>query len=122
MLKLFGHSSMCRRCRMKFVGYKVTRSDGVTYPSISAAARANRIAETTMKRYVRSGKKSCNGFSFSVSDNQTCLGREHLSEPAVCPMCGRNTYNITGFCQYCYRDVRALNRKEDAYKAASVYA
>lgn len=107
---------------MKFVGYKVTRSDGVTYPSISAAARANRIAETTMKHYVRSGRKSCNGFSFSVSDNQTCQGREHLSEPAVCPMCGRNTYNITGFCQYCYRDVRALNCKEDAYRAASVYA
>lgn len=107
---------------MKFEGYKVTRSDGVTYPSISAAARANRIAETTMKRYVRSGRKSCNGFSFSVSENQTCQGREYLSEPAVCPMCGRNTYNVTGFCQYCYRDVRALNRKEDAYRAASVYA
>ena len=88
---------------MKFVGYKVTRSDGVTYPSISAAARANHIAETTMKRYVRSGRKSCNGFSFSVSDEQTCLGREHLS-------------------QYRYRDVRALNRKEDAYRAASVVA
>lgn len=98
------------------------RSDGVTYPSISAAAHANHIAETTMKRYVRSGKKTYSGFSFSVSDNQTRLGREHLSEPAVCPMCGRNTYNITGFCQYCYRDVRALNRKEDAYRAASVVA
>lgn len=107
---------------MKFVGYKVTRSDGMTYPSISAAARANHIAETTMKRYVRSGKKTYSGFSFSVSEEQTRLGREHLSEPVVCPMCGRNTYNVTGFCQYCYRDVRALNRKEDAYKAASVYA
>lgn len=101
---------------MKFVGYKVTRSDGVTYPSISAAARANHIAETTMKRYVRSGKKTYSGFSFSVSDEQTRLG------PVVCPMCGRNTYNVTGFCQYCYRDVRALNRKEDAYRAARVYA
>lgn len=107
---------------MKFVGYKVTRSDGVTYPSISAAARANHIAETTMKRYVRSGKKTYSGFSFSVSEEQTSLGHEHLSEPTICPMCGRNTYNVTGFCQYCYRDVRALNHKEDAYRAASVYA
>lgn len=107
---------------MKFVGYKVTRSDGVTYPSISAAARANRIAETTMKRYVRSGRKSCNGFSFSVSDNQVSLGRERLSKPVICPMCGRSTYCVTGFCQYCYRDVCALNRKEDAYRAASVVA
>lgn len=107
---------------MKFVGYTVTRSDGVTYPSISAAARANHIAETTMKRYIYNRVKSRSGFSFSVSEEQTRLGHEHLSEPAVCPMCGRNTYNVTGFCQYCYRDVRALNRKEDAYRAASVYA
>lgn len=107
---------------MKFVGYKVTRSDGVTYPSIRAAALANRIAETTMKRYIRNGTKSCSGFSFRVSDDQPCQGREHLSEPAVCPMCGRNTYNVSGFCQYCYRDVRALNRKEDAYRAARVCA
>lgn len=42
---------------MKFVGYKVARSDGVTYPSIAAAARANRIAETTMKRYLRNRKE-----------------------------------------------------------------
>ncbi|MFR3924204.1 MAG: hypothetical protein ACLTXI_02725 [Collinsella sp.] len=55
---------------MKFVGYKVTRFDGVTYPSISAAARANHIAETTMKRYLRSGKKTYSGFSFSVSKNR----------------------------------------------------
>lgn len=107
---------------MKFVGYTVTRSDGVTYPSIVAAARANRIAETTLKRYIHNGKKSCNGFSFSVSDDQQCRGRERLSEPAVCPMCGRNTYNVSGFCQYCYRDVLALSRKENAYRAARVYA
>lgn len=107
---------------MKFVGYTVTRSDGVTYPSIRAAAYANRIAETTMKRYLRNGKKSISGFTFRVSDEQPQQGRECLSEPAVCPMCGRNTYNVSGFCQYCYRDVLALNRKEDAYRAARVCA
>ena len=107
---------------MKNTGYTVTRSDGVTYPSIAAAARANRIAETTLKRCIHNGKKSHSGFSFSVSEEQTRLGHEYLSEPAVCPMCGRNTYNVTGFCQYCYRYVTALNRKEDAYRAAKVTA
>lgn len=107
---------------MKFVGYKVTRSDGVAYPSIAAAARANRIAETTMKRYLRNGKKTYSGFSFSVSDNQVSLGRERLSKPVICPMCGRSIYCVTGFCQHCYRDVRALNRKDDAYRVAGVYA
>lgn len=107
---------------MKFVGYTVTRSDGATYPSIRAAALANRIAETTMKRYINNGTKSISGFTFRVSDEQPQQGRERLSEPVVCPMCGRTTYNVTGFCQYCYRDVRALNRKEDAYRAARVCA
>ena len=48
---------------MKTTGYTVIRSDGVTYPSISAAARANHIAETTMQRYIDNGTKGYCGFS-----------------------------------------------------------
>ena len=106
---------------MKTTGYTVTRSDGVTYPSIAAAARANRIAETTMQRYINNGTKSYLGFTFSITGNSKPK-RERLSKPAICPMCGRNTYCVSGFCKCCYREVRSLNRKEDAYRAASVYA
>ena len=106
---------------MKTTGYTVTRSDGVTYPSIAAASRANRIAETTMQRYINNGTKSYLGFSFRITGSSKPK-RERLSKPVICPMCGRNTYCVSGFCKCCYREVRALNRKEDAYKAASVYA
>ena len=54
---------------MKTTGYTVTRSDGVTYPSIAAAARANRIAESTMQRYINNGTKSYLGFSFRITGN-----------------------------------------------------
>lgn len=109
---------------MKTTGYTVTRSDGVTYPSIAAAARANHIAESTMQRYINNGTKRYLGFSFRITGNSgnSKPKRERLSKPVICPMCGRTTYCVTGFCQYCYREVRSLNRKEDAYKAASVYA
>ena len=109
---------------MKTTGYTVTRSDGVTYQSIAAAARANHIAESTMQRYINNGTKSYLGFSFRITGNSgnSKPKRERLSKPAICPMCGRNTYCMTGFCQYCSREVRSLNRKEDAYKAASVVA
>ena len=106
---------------MKTTGYTVTRSDGVTYQSIASAARANRIAESTMKRYINNGTKSYMGFSFRITGISKPKS-ERLSKPAICPMCGRNTYCVSGFCKCCYREVRSLNRKEDAYKAASVYA
>jgi len=106
---------------MKTTGYTVTRSDGVTYPSIAAAARASRIAETTMQRYINNGTKSCLGSSFRITGNSKPK-RERLSKPVICPMCGRNTYCVSGFCKCCYREVRSLNRKEDEYRAASVVA
>ena len=106
---------------MKTTGYTVTRSDGVTYQSIAAAARANHIAESTMQRYINNGTKSYLGFSFRITGISKPK-RERLSKPVICPMCGRTTYCVTGFCHHCYREVLALNRKEDAYRSASVYA
>lgn len=109
---------------MSAPGYKVTRSDGVTYPSIAAAAKSNKVAVITIRRSVKYGKLMRNGLSFTAikPPQRTKNSEERMSASTICPMCGRETHSVTGFCGKCYRQLSVVNRKEDAYRAASVYA
>ena len=109
---------------MSAPGYSVTRSDGATYPSIAAAAKSNGVAVITVRRSIKYNRPLRNGFSFTAVKPQPTTNRheERLSNPTICPICGKSTRNVSGFCGICYREVIALNRKEDAYRAASVYA
>ena len=109
---------------MSAPGYSVTRSDGATYPSIAAAAKSNGVAVITVRRSIKYNRPLRNGFSFTAIKPQPTTNRheERLSDPTICPICGKSTRNVSGFCGICYREVRSLNRKEDAYKAASVVA
>lgn len=109
---------------MSAPGYSVTRSDGATYPSIAAAAKSNGVAVITVRRSIKYNRPLRNGFSFTAVKPQPTTNRheERLSNPTICPICGKATRNVSGFCGICYREVLSLNRKEDAYRAASVYA
>lgn len=109
---------------MSAPGYSVTRSDGATYPSIAAAAKSNGVAVITVRRSIKYSRPLRNGFSFTAVKPQPTTNRheERLLNPTICPICGKSTRNVSGFCSICYRKVRALNRKEDAYRTASVVA
>lgn len=109
---------------MRTTGKLVTRSDGATYPSIAAAAKSNGVAVITISRSVKSGKPLRSGYSFTAC-KQPPRPRKHtnsLYEPTICPMCGKPTRNVSGFCYGCYQKLSAVNRKEDAYRAARVCA
>ena len=109
---------------MKTTGYTVTRSDGVTYPSIAAAAKSNGVAVITVRRSIKYNRPLRNGFSFTAVKPQPTTNRheERLSNPTICPICGKSTRNVSGFCGICYKRLNEVNSKEDAYKAASVVA
>ena len=109
---------------MSAPGYSVTRSDGTTYSSIAAAAKSNGVDVKTIKRSIKYSRPLRNGFSFTAVKPQPTTNRheERLSNPTICPICGKTTRNVSGFCGVCYREVIALNRKEEAYKAARVVA
>lgn len=109
---------------MSAPGYSVTRSDGATYPSIAAAAKSNGVAVITVRRSIKYSRPLRNGFSFTAVKPQPTTNRheERLSNPTICPICGKATRNVSGFCGICYQRLNVVNRKEDAYRAASVYA
>lgn len=109
---------------MNTTGYTVTRSDGVVYHSIAAAARENRVSESTIRRYAAAGIPIHSGFSFTITAPRGGFQQnyERMSVSTICPICGRSTRCVTGFCGGCYRKLDIVNRKEDAYRAASVYA
>lgn len=109
---------------MSASGYSVTRSDGATYPSIAAAAKSNGVAVITVRRSIKYSRPLRNGFSFTAVKPQPTTNRheECLSNSTICPICGKSTRNVSGFCSICYKRLNEANSKEDAYKAASVYA
>lgn len=109
---------------MSAPGYSVTRSDGATYSSIAAAAKSNGVDVKTIKRSIKYSRPLRNGFSFTAVKPQPTTNRheERLSNPTICPICGKATRNVSGFCGICYQRSNVVNRKEDAYRAASVYA
>jgi len=109
---------------MSAPGYSVTRSDGATYSSIAAAAKSNGVDVKTIKRSIKYSRPLRNGFSFTAVKPQPTTNRheERLSNPTICPICGKATRNVSGFCGICYQRLNVVNRKEDAYRAARVYA
>lgn len=109
---------------MSAPGYSVTRSDGATYPSIAAAAKSNGVAVITVRRSIKYNRPMRNGFSFTAVKPQPTAKKHEgrMSATTICPMCGHETHDATGFCGKCYRRLSVANRKEDAYRAASVYA
>lgn len=114
----------------------VIRSDGKRYISATAAAKCEGVSVPYLTKLISIGR-SWNGHRFRYADDASAERAE--SEPLVrkpprksrststnaqyatcCPVCGRWTYRVSGFCKAHEMQVQSQDSKLAAYRLAHV--